>query len=60
MSNAPEIDYLKEANSLVEYMEQANGVGEDKIYEVSFDIEDWQYFTGQLIDLVRRANEAGN
>jgi len=52
-----EFDVLKEANALIDYKEQRHGVGEDKIYEVSFDADDWESFAADIIDLVKRAKE---
>lgn len=55
--SVPNKDVLKEANALIDYVEQARGVGEDEIYEVSFDIEDWQNFAADVIEMVKRAKE---
>lgn len=53
----PERDILKEANALVDYKEQRHGIGDQKISEVSFDVEDREHFAADIINLVKRALE---
>jgi len=57
MNDIPEKDALKEANALIDYIEQSNGVGDPEIYEVSFDIENWKHYAAEILGLVRRAQK---